>query len=531
MEAAMTVSRRTVLKSAAASAAALAAPHIVLAEEQRIIRFMPHADLASLDPVWTTADITRNMSLAVYDTLYGLDRDFAPHPQMAAGHRTDDDGKTWEITLRDGLKFHDGMPVLARDCAATIKRWGQRDPFGSALLARADEIDAPSDKVIRIRFKKPFALVPAALAQYNCAIMPERLAKTDANTQIAEVMGSGPFRFVASERVAGSRAVFEKNPAYVPRPDGTPSFTAGPKIVYIDRAVWTFVPDPSTSAAALSNGEYDWWENPSLDLVPSLKRDKKLVLRVTDRTGEVGCLRFNQLFPPFNNPAIRRVVLEAVDQNEFIQAMAGSTPDLIKTDVGLFVPGTPMASTVGVEITRGEKDVGKLKKALAAAGYKGEKVVILAATTIPTIWAAAQVSADLLKQIGMNVDFQTLDWGTVVQRRASKKPIEEGGWNIFHTNLGGMGNVTPAANIAIRASGANSWFGWPDDPTMEGLRAAWFDAADLAAQQKICADMQAHFWTNPSYVPLGLFDQPTAYHAYLKDVRDGWPQFYGVKRS
>jgi len=131
----------------------------------------------------------------------------------------------------------------------------------------------------------------------------------------------------------------------------------------------------------------------------------------------------------------------------------------------------------------------------------------------------------------MNVDLQSLDWGTVVQRRASKKPIDEGGWSIFHTNLGGISNVTPAANFAIRASGASAWFGWPEDPTQEGLRAAWFDAPDLAAQQKVCADMQAHFWTNPSYVPLGMYDQPTAYRSNLKDVRDGWPQFYGVKRS
>lgn len=527
----MTLSRRAVVRAAGFGAAALAAPSIVRGEEQRTIRFMPHADLASLDPVWTTADITRNFSLAVYDTLYGLDAEFRPQPQMAAGHRTEDGGRTWEITLRDGLRFHDGAKVLARDCVATIRRWGQRDPFGAAVLARADEIAAPSDTTIRLRFAKPFALVPAALAQYNCAIMPERLAKTDANTQLGEVMGSGPFRFVAGERVSGSRVVFERNPDYAPRGDGTPSFTAGPKVAHVDRVVWTFVPDPSTSAAALANGEYDWWENPSLDLVPSLRRDRKLVLRVTDRTGEIGCLRFNQLHPPFDKPAIRRAVLAAVNQSDFIEAIAGGTPDLIKTDVGLFVPGTPMASTVGVEGTRGEKDLAKARQALKDAGYNGEKVVILAATTIPTIWAAAQVAQDLLQRLGMRVDFQALDWGTVVQRRASKEPPDKGGWNIFHTNLGGMGNVTPAANIALRASGGSAWFGWPDDAAMEALRSAWFDAPDLAAQQKICADMQAHFWTNPSYVPLGMFDQPTAYHAYLKDVPDGWPQFYGVRRT
>jgi peptide/nickel transport system substrate-binding protein len=361
--------------------------------------------------------------------------------------------------------------------------------------------------------------------------MPERLARNDANTQVAEVMGSGPFRFLAAERVAGARGVFERNPDYVPRGSGTTSFMAGPKVVEVDRVVWTFVPDPATSAAAIANGEYDWWEQPSLDLVPSLKSDRNLIVRVIDRTGEIGCLRFNQLHPPFDKPAVRRAVLAAVSQNDFIQAMASATPDLIKTDVGLFVPGTPMASTVGVEQTRGEKDLGKIRQALKDGGYNGEKVVILAATTIPTLWAAAQVCQDLLQRLGMTVDFQALDWATVVQRRASREPPDKGGWNIFHTNLGGMGNVTPAANFAQRGSGTSAWFGWPTDPEMERLRAAWFDAPDLAAQQKLCADMQAHFWTDPSYVPLGMFDQPTAYRAGLQGVGDGWPHFYGVRQG
>ena len=525
------LSRRTLLRAASAGAAALAAPAVVRAEQQRVLRFIPHADLAAVDPVWTTADITRNMSLACYDTLFGLDRDFAPQPQMAEGFRAEDDNRRWEITLRSGLKFHDGSPVLARDCVATIKRWAQRDPFGAALLARADEIAAPSDNVIRLRFAKPFALVPAALAQYNCAVMPERLAQTPIGTQITEVVGSGPFRFVAAERVPGSQVVFERNPDYVPRPGDEGSFTAGAKVAHFDRAVWTFVPDAATAAAAIGNGEYDWWEFPSLDLVPSLRGHRDLVLRVIDRTGEIGCLRFNQLHPPFDNPAIRRVILRAVNQSEFIEAAAGGSPEVIKTDIGLFVPGTPMASTVGLEVTRGEKDIAKLKQDLHAAGYNGEKVVVLAATTIPTIWGAAQVTQDLLGKLGMNVDFQALEWGTVVQRRASKEPVDKGGWSIFHTFLGGMTNITPAANFAIRASGGDAWFGWPSDPKMEALRAAWFDATDVGAQQKICADMQAQFWANPSYVPLGMYDQPVVYHSYLAGVRDGWPQMYGVKRA
>lgn len=525
--------RRSVLTAALAGAAALSMPRVVSAQSKgKTVTFVPQADLASLDPVWTTADVTRNYSLAVFDTLYAYDAQYTVQPQMIAGDRVDADGKLWELTLRDGLKFHDGEKVLAKDCVATIKRFAKRNPFGQALMARVAEISAPSDTVIRFRLNKPFPLLRTALAEFYCAIMPERLAALDPfTTQIPEAIGSGPFKFVASERIPGSRVVFAKNEAYVPRADGVPSFNAGPKIVYLDRVVWNFIPDAATNAAAMVQGEIDGWEQPTIDLIPELKRNKKISVSVKDRTGEIGCLRFNELFPPFDNPAIRRVVVDAMDQKEIMEAVAGADPSLIKTDVGIFVPGTPMASTVGIERTRGPKDYDKLKKALAASGYNGEKIVVLAATTFPSIWAEAQVACDTLKRIGFNLDIQALDWGTVVQRRASQEPIDKGGWNIFYTYLGGFGNVSPAPNIAIRGNGKSAWFGWPTNAKIETLYEAWFEAPDLAAQKQICEQMQAAFWADPSFAPLGMYEQPIAYQSWISDVRDGFPQFYGMKKN
>ena len=189
------------------------------AQAQRVLKFLPQADLATLDPVWTTADVTRNHAHLVFDTLYGQDNNFQPQPQMAAGHTVGADGRQWDITLRDGLKFHDGTPVLARDCVASIQRWWQRDGFGGVLRAATDEVSAPSDKQIRFRLKKPFPLLADALAVTTnmCCIMPERLAQTDAMKQVTEMVGSGPYRFVAAERVAGSRVVYERFADYVPR--------------------------------------------------------------------------------------------------------------------------------------------------------------------------------------------------------------------------------------------------------------------------------------------------------------------------
>jgi peptide/nickel transport system substrate-binding protein len=219
---------------------------------------VPHADLASLDPVWTTADITRNFAQAVYDTLYGYDAEFNAQPQMVKGHAIENDGLQWDLMLRDGLTFHDGSSVRAPDCVATITRWAKRYPMGRALMDRTDELAAISDKTIRFRLKKPFPLLPEALAEPYCSIMPERLAKTDPFEQVTEVVGSGPFKFVASERIPGQRAVFEKNPDYVLRAGGKPSFSAGPKVAHIERVVWNYMQDPATAAAALAQGEVDW---------------------------------------------------------------------------------------------------------------------------------------------------------------------------------------------------------------------------------------------------------------------------------
>ena len=209
--------RRAVLQSAMIGAGVLAAPNLLRAQGKNVLRFIPQADLASLDPIWTTADVTRNYAHAVHDTLWGIDAKFNPQLQMLAGATTSSDALTWELTLRDGLKFHDGTPVLARDCVATIKRFVSRDQLGTALAARMDDISAPTDKTIRIRLKKPFALLPVALGQYACGIMPERLAKVDAFTQVTEPTGCGPFRFKADERVPGAKVVFEKFSGYVDR--------------------------------------------------------------------------------------------------------------------------------------------------------------------------------------------------------------------------------------------------------------------------------------------------------------------------
>ncbi|HEY3847983.1 MAG TPA: ABC transporter substrate-binding protein [Acetobacteraceae bacterium] len=525
--------RRTFL---AASAAALALPAVVRAQGKRVLKFIPQSDLAIVDPVWTTAYVTRNHGYMVFDTLYGQTGQkggFAATPQMVAGHTVEDDGKTWKLTLRDGLMFHNGDKVLARDCVASVKRWGARDAFGQALMQRTDELSAPDDRTILFRLKQPFALLPDALchaASNMCAIIPQHIAETDPFKPFTEVIGSGPFRFKPDERVQGSLFVYERFDGYKPREDGDASFTSGPKVVHFDRVEWHVQPDPATKAAALQAGEMDWWENPPADLLPLLRKND-ITTEVTDHTGTPFMLRPNHLYPPFDKPAVRRALMGAIDQKEFMIAMMGDDTSLWSVPCGFFPPLSPLASDAGMSALTSKRDDPAVKKALEAAGYQGEKVVFIVGTDQPTLNALSEVAADMLKRVGVNVDYQATDWGSVVQRRALTKPPAEGGWNLFCTGFSGLDFFTPASHLPLRGNGKGAWFGWPTMPKIEDLRTAWFNAPDFAGQKKIGVEMQLQAFQDVPYYPLGLAQLPTAFRKDIAGVPEGFPIFWNVHRT
>ncbi len=517
--------RRTLI----GSVAALAAPSVARAQAGRTLRFIPQADLSILDPHFNTAYVTRNHAYMVYDTLYGLNGRLEPQPQMVAGHDVEEDGRRWTLTLRPGLRWHDGTPVLARDCVASIKRWGAKDTFGQTLLAATDEVSAVDDSRLVFRLKRAFPLLPAALAKsgvYMPAMMPERLARTDPGVQVAEIVGSGPFRWLADERVAGARAAWQRFDGYVPRAEGVPDFTSGPKVVHLDRVVWTTVPDPATAAAALQANETDWWEYASADLLALLRRNPGITARVQDPAGQAALLRMNWLQPPFDNPAIRRIVQRAVVQADFLTAMLGDDRTLWRDGMGAFTPGTPLANDAGMQPPG---DIEALKRELRAAGYRDEKIALIVPTDFPNLKALADVGADMMRRLGMVVDYQAMDWGTLLSRRAKKEPVAQGGWSAFFTFSAGADMATPAGQIMMRGNGANAWFGWPDDPELERRREAWFEAPDLGAQQAAARALQARVFETVPFVPLGQYFQPTAYRKTVRGVLDGFATFWNVQ--
>jgi peptide/nickel transport system substrate-binding protein len=513
-------------------AASLMAPSVSRGAAAAALKFIPQSDLTILDPIVTTVYTARNHGYMVFDTLFGMNSRYQMEPQMLDGFSVEGDGKVWKLTLREGLLWHDGEKVLARDCVASIRRWAVRDGIGSLMMARTDELSATDDRTIRFRLKKPFQMLPYALGKIStpmCAMMPERLANKDPFKPVTEMVGSGPFRFKADEWVSGARAVYTKFDRYHPRPEISTGWTAGGKIVHFERVEWITSPDDGTAASAMQVGEMDWWELPTVDLLPLLKRTGKIQVEIKDRNGTLGLLKMNNLQPPFDNPAIRRALLGAVVQKDFMTAIAGEDPAMWQSGVGIFTPGTDMASDVGMEVLNSPRDLDNVRAAIKQAGYNNETTVLLAPSEPHYRKAMGDVAGAMLQSAGLNVEVQSMDWGTAIVRRENKQPVEKGGWSVLCSTANGLDMQTPSLHF-LRTTGQSAWFGWTNSPRIEELRAAWVDAPDLKAQKQIAADIQRQCWIDVPHLPLGIWYQPMAWQNTIKGIPDGFPLFWGAQR-
>lgn len=518
--------RRDLLKSAPL----LMAPALARADT-RPMRFVPNANLSSIDPIWTTALVAQIHGFLSFDMLYGMDATGHIRPQMCAGHELSADELTWTFTLRDGLLFHDNEQVLARDCVTSVRRWSVRDSFGQQLAAAANEIAVLDDRRFRMRLNKPFRQMLYGLGARNCFVMPERLALTPASEQIKEGIGSGPFRFLPGEQVSGARAAYARFDKYVPRQE-PPSLYAGGKKAHFGRVEWIVQPDAATAAAALQTGEVDWVEQPLIDLCPMLRKSPDVVVAVNDPYGWQPMLQLNHLHPPFNNPKIRHALLMALDQKTFIESMIGDQSELGHVPSGYFAEGQPMATHAGLDVLTKPRDIAAAKKLIAEAGYRGEIVALMSPSDRPVYSQASYVARALFQKLGMTVDFQQMDWGTLVSRRTNKNAVDQGGWSVFPTALDGISIANPGSNFALRGGGLKAWFGWPTDERLETLRSAWFDARDVKSQKAIAEQIQLRALETVPYIPLGRLFQPTAFRSDIKDiVKAAFPLFWGVRRG
>jgi peptide/nickel transport system substrate-binding protein len=493
------------------------------AQGQKTITAVMQADVKIFDPIVNTADITSRFALMVYDTLFSLDQNLVPQPQMVGKYELSADALTYTFVLRDGLKFHDGTPVTAEDVVASLKRWWMKDGGGQIIQKFTKELVSVDDKTFRLVLTQPYGLVLDTLAKPDAnvpAIMPKRLAATDPNQAITEVVGSGPFKFAKDEWVPGSKVVFLKNTDYVPRSEPSNGF-AGGKVVKVDRVEWVVLPDPQTAVQSLNRGQIDFIEIPPVDLLPLLKANKDVKVEDMHPLGTQGILRINHLQPPFTDVRARHAMQWLVNQRDFMTAAIGD-PTMWKVCGSFLICDEPMAFNDGADMLNqdipNDQRAAKAKELLKEAGYKGEPVVLLDPANYPAFHAANLVFSEALKRAGVNVQLDTMDWSTLITRRTKKDPAGQGGWSIFFTSNGGLEGSNPAFNISTSAGCDKAWWGWPCDPKLEELRSQWALATTLDARKKIAQQIQVVATEDVIYIPWGVWKTPSAMRANLKNM-------------
>ena len=502
---------RTAILSLSVGIMSLCSLPIVSANENQILRVVPHSNLSVLDPIATTQYMARNHGYMIYDTLFGTDEKGQVKPQMVEEWSTSPDNRLWTFRLRPGLSFHDDAPVTGTDVIASLERWGKRDSLGQKLFTFIDRMDSPQPDTFRIFLREACGIVLEALGKPSSNvpfIMPKRVADTPADKQITEYIGSGPFRFKVDEFRPGEKAVYLKFDKYVPRKEPSSGGTGG-KHVYIDRVEWNLaLRDGQSQANALSRGEVDILEQPSFQVFEQLSADKGVEMVYQNPLGLQYMVRFNHLHPPFNDPKIRRAAIAAMQQEPFVKAQIG-VKKLYRTCASMFGCGTPYSVLKGSELqTQGS--IAKARAMLKDAGYKGEKVVILKPTDLSTIDKLPEVAAQLLRQAGFNVELIAMDWNTLIGRRAKKDPPTEGGWSIFATAWVVPDIWSPLSNAALTAAGEKSWFGWATDPKLEELRDQFARSLDPVKKKALAEDIQARAFEIGTHAPVGLSDLPVA---------------------
>ena len=511
------------------AAAALAVPLAFgtlanTAEAETVLRVIPHADLKNLDPIWTTAYISRNHGYMIYDTLFAMDENFKPQPQMVDSWTTSDDGLVWTFVLRDGLTFHDGAPVTGEDVVASLNRWGQRDGMGQQLFKNIASLEATDAKTVVMTLSNPYGLVLESIGKISSNvpfIMPKRVAETDAFEQITDFTGSGPFVFQADEWVPGSQVVYTKFEGYVPRSE-PPSAASGGKVAKVDKVIWQYFPDNTTAMNALMAGEVDYFEQPAPDLAPVLASNPDITVEINDPLGNIGFARFNHLLPPFDNADVRRAAIMAMKQEDYLASAIGD-PQFWKTCYSVFPCGTPLANDTGSDVMS-TGDIDAAKEALTASGYDGTEVVIMQPTDVPVLSAFSLVTAEKLRGAGFNVKLEAMDWATLTSRRALREPVGQGGWNMFHTWWIGADVIDPMA-IAFSGDPDAGWFGWATDPGLEEVRAAFAKAGSVEEKQALAAQVQDRLWSIGASGHLGQFFVPVANRNNVKGLIKSPVQF------
>jgi peptide/nickel transport system substrate-binding protein len=486
-----------------ASVAALAAIAVAPFASAQTLKVVMHSDVKALDPIWSGAYITRNHAYMIYDTLFAIDEKLQVKPQMVDKWEASPDGLTWTFKLRDGLEWHDGAPVTAEDCVASLKRWSARDSMGQKLALSLQDYKIVDDKSFQIILKQKFGPLLEALGKPSVAVpfmMPKRVAELDPMKQLEDTTGSGPFVFKKDEWKPGEKLVYVKNAKYRPRPEPMSGLSGG-KVVTVDRVEWVWIPDSETQLNALLNGEIDMVESVSHDHLGVLEKNKDIRV-ITGRTSNQYVFRPNWVQPPFNNEKIRRAAAYALSQEEFLQANIGDKR-FYRPCKAMFTCDTALATTAGMDGLI-EGNASKARELLKEAGYDGTVVVMPQPSDLGVIKQLALVAKSQLEKAGFKVDVQPMDWQSMVTRLISNKgPPSAGGWNAFATSWVQLDILDPLMTPFLTATCDKARAGWPCDEGMEKLRDKFALATTEAEKKAVVEEVQRYAMQIVTHVPLG----------------------------
>lgn len=499
------------------------------AAQSNVLRVRPFGDLKGIDPVTNSDYMARNHGYMIYDTLFAMDEKLQIKPQMLEKYDTSADGLTWTFTLRDGLVFHDKQLVTSADVVASLKRWGQRDGLGQQLFANTASLEAVDARTTKLVLKQRWGLVLDALGKPSSGvpfIMPERIAKTPATESLTDPVGSGPFIMKKDEWVPGSKVVYIKNPDYKPRSEAS-SGLAGAKLAAVDRVEWLYMPDAQTALNALQAGEIDIFEEVPPDMLALLSKNRKVKVVPQDSLGVQVVFRLNSIQPPFNNPKIREAIRYMVDQNVFMRAYV-DIPALYKDCPSFYMCSSPYYTDAGWV----KQDLAKARQLVKESGYDGTPVVVLHGTEAGITNTFSSVAEQLMRDIGLKVDPQAMDWGTLTARRTSKKPTNEGGWSLFISAPTGADMMDPLGHLGLRSNCDAAWFGWPCDEQIEKLRGEFAVTPDLAKRQEIARQLQLRANEVVPYVPLGQLHLVRGISTSLTDIpKAAIPVYWNIKKA
>ena len=497
-------------RSVQAMAVAGALTAATAAQGESVLNVNMHSDLKIVDPIWTTAYMSRNYGYMVYDTLFAMDTNGEIQPQMVDNYTVSEDGLTYDFTLRDGLLFHDDSPVTGKDVIASIERWGAKDAMGQKMMSYVKEMKETGDSTFQFILNEPTGLIIPALGKPSSNvpfIMPARVAATSPDEQITEYVGSGPYVFLEDEWKPGDKAVFGKFEKYKPR-DEPGDGLAGGKVVHVDKVVWKVIRDQQTKMNALAKGEIDVIESPSHDLLPLMEENPAIKLQDLNPFGNQYTFRFNTLHPPFDNPKMRQALMYAFSQEDFLLGAVGDEK-YYKLCKAMFICGTPLATEMGME-DKLEGNLEKARELVEEAGYDGTPIVLMHPTDLAILAPLPPIAKATMEKIGLNVDMQAMDWQTLVGRRNKKDAPDAGGWNAFITSWNSVDNASPLTTPFLNAACEKALFGWPCDEEIQKLRDQFASEPDPAKQLEIAEALQKRVAESPTHIHLGQWYQPAA---------------------